>query len=358
MAELLKNYYSENFVKSLSNQLANLPISFNKKKFEGDVLHKKWENFELKERMHHITEIIHNHLPYAYNEQLELLHKIADKFTGLTGFIFPNFVEKYGIDNPELSIKSLEYFTPFSTSEFAIRPFLKKYPDTIETLYKWSKHKNHHVRRLASEGCRPLLPWAMKLEQYIVDPKPILPILEQLKNDKEDYVYRSVANNMNDISKHHPELVLQLSEKWIGKSQTTDWVIKHGLRTLLKKGNQRAMGLFGFSPSKKINIIRFKIVLDKIKIGDATYFELVLNNTGKSEKIRIEYAIDYLKKNGSLSKKVFKISEKNIANNETLSLKRKIDFKDLTTRKHYPGIHYLSIIINGIETKKIAFNLS
>jgi 3-methyladenine DNA glycosylase AlkC len=94
-------------------------------------------------------------------------------------------------------------------------------------LYTRAEVQNHDVRRLASEGCRPRLPWAMALPQFRKDPSPALPILEKLKNDESDYVRKSVANNLNEISKDHPQLVLDICERWYGQTANTDWLVKH-----------------------------------------------------------------------------------------------------------------------------------
>ena len=353
MAELLKNLYSADFIAALGSELKNANPSFDLKKFQASVLFPGWKNLELKNRMHHVTEMMHAHLPGEYSTQLKTLDKVAPKFTGLTAMIFPNFVERYGLAHYHKSLDALAFYTQFSTSEFAIRPFLKANPSTIEVLYEWAKDKNHHVRRLASEGCRPLLPWGMKLEQYVKDPQPILPIITRLKNDKEDYVYRSVANNLNDISKHHPALVLDLAGKWINKTNTTDWVLKHALRTLLKRGDAKSMKLFGFSPTLNLSADKFEIAKSILKIGESTLLHFQFTNHGKAAKMRFEYLVSYLKKNGSYTHKVFHISEKQMSAGETQVFAKKLDFKDLSTRKHYKGPHYVTLKINGVEKNKL-----
>jgi 3-methyladenine DNA glycosylase AlkC len=353
MGDLLKNLYSVDFVTALADELKKGHASFDAKNFRRSVFNKDWELLELKNRMHHITQMMHHHLPLEFEEQLRVMHRVAPKFSGLTATVFPNFVEKFGQQHYYLSLDALVYFTRFSTSEFAIRPFLKSNPETINVMYDWARDKNHHVRRLASEGCRPLLPWAMKLEQFIKDPQPILPILERLKTDPEDYVYRSVANNLNDISKHHPKLVLDLAGKWINRSETTDWVLKHALRTLLKKGDAAAMGLFGFNLTEGLNVKECYLEKTVLKIGESTSLHITFINQKATAKFRFEYAVSYLKKNGSYTTKVFRISEKELKKNQAEHFVRKIDFKDLSTRKHHRGVHYVTIKINGIEKNRL-----
>ncbi len=301
---------------------------------------------------------MHAALPFSYTEQIALLSKIVSRFTGLTAIVFPNFVEYYGLEDQKTSLKALALFTRYSTAEFAIRPFLAQNPDTIKQLYKWSTHKNMHVRRLASEGCRPLLPWAMKNHQYVKDPSPLLAILKTLRNDPENYVYRSVANNMNDISKHHPDLMLDLAKGWISETETTRWVCKHGLRTLLKKGNQTAMQLFGFGPIDAIQINTFGIASKNISIGNTSELSIILTNNGETAKFRLEYAVGYLKKNGTHNEKVFQLKETLLSEKEQISFKKKVDFKNLSTRRHYPGEHYVYLKVNGIKTSSLDFKLS
>jgi 3-methyladenine DNA glycosylase AlkC len=282
-------------------------------------------------------------------EVLELLKKVAPRFKGgLTGIVFPDYVEVYGLEFWNESIEALEYFTQFSTSEFAVRPFVMKNQSLmIKQFLKWSKHQNEHVRRLASEGSRPRLPWGIALSSLKKDPSPIFPILENLKEDPSLYVRKSVANNLNDISKDHPELVLEIAQKWYGDNNDTNWIIKRGIRTLMKKGDQQALKLFGFGTNPKL-IVEELAVTDNLTIGDTLSFSFqFISLDEKLTKIRVEYALDFVKANGKHSTKVFKIAENVINPGEKRVYTKKHSFKDLTTRKHYPGKHKISIVVNG-----------
>jgi 3-methyladenine DNA glycosylase AlkC len=155
---------------------------------------------------------------------------------GLVYIFLPDYIEQYGLEDFESSVKAIENVTRFVSCEFAVRPFILKYGGTMmKKMRTWSLHKSYHVRRLSSEGSRPRLPWAISIPELKKDPSPILPILENLKNDPSEWVRRSVANNLNDIAKDHPGLVIELARKWKGISRETDAIIKHGSRTLLKK---------------------------------------------------------------------------------------------------------------------------
>ena len=217
-------------------------------------------------------------------------------------------------------------------------------------MFAWSKHKNHHVRRLASEGSRPRLPWAMAIPELKRNPKLILPLLENLKRDLSEYVRRSVANNLNDIAKDHPSMIIEIANKWSGISNETDAIIKHGSRTLLKQGNIEILKHFGLSNNSKLEVSALKIITPKVKTGNDLLFSFsVKNGSNKEQLIRLEYAIHYLRQNGQLSKKVFKISERTFKPNENTTITKKQSFRIITTRKFYKGQQKLSIILNGQE---------
>jgi 3-methyladenine DNA glycosylase AlkC len=221
----------------------------------------------------------------------------------------------------------------------------------------WSEHENHKVRRLASEGSRPRLPWAMAVPALKKDVTLILPILENLKNDPSEFVRRSVANNLNDIAKDFPEVVLDIATRWTGISKETDAIIKHGSRTLLKQGHTEILAHYGLH-TKGIELSNFKVLTPKISIGDSVEFVFTVANTNAIEqKIRLEYAIFYPMKNGKFSKKVYKISERIFAPKETSTINRKQKFILITTRVFYPGLHKITLIVNGEEKAEGEFEL-
>lgn len=367
MADLFKNIYNPSFINKFTSVISILDKRFNIEKFTQSIFCKDWEEKELKQRMRHITICLKNHLTGSFKEQLDLitssiplLIKNGFKPDNLEFIFYPDFVELYGIEDLEESINAFEKITQFVSCEFGVRPFIIKYENKmIAQMFKWSNHEHYSVRRLASEGSRPRLPWGMALQSLKKDPASILPILENLKNDKNEIVRRSVANNLNDIAKDHPELVFQISKKWIGQSKDTDKLIKHACRTLLKNGHSETMLLFGFANPKEIQISNFKVLTPQVQIGDSLAFQFNLyNNSKKEELLRLEYGLYYLKANGTLSRKVFKISEKIYQKKTIFSIERKQSFKLITTRKFHIGRHELSIIINGHELHKLPFELT
>ena len=352
----LKDEYSKAFVEDLATKLSTKASSFNKSSFVTSIVNNEWEGKELKQRIRCITDHINSHLKFPYKKQINVLSDIAPNYSGLKAFVFPDFIEKFGLEDSETSFKAMELFTQLSTAEFAIRPFIEKHQkETLEQMIKWSLHDNHHLRRLASEGSRPRLPWASPLRNLINDPSPNLPILRNLKDDESEYVRKSVANHLNDISKDHSELVLHIANEWHGKSKERNRIVKHGLRTLLKRGDKRALAIFGLDNSKHINITNLSLSKNSIRIGDFIYFEFdVMNESNQHRDIRLEYRIDYQKANGSTSGKIFQLSEFTLKPEKFRSFKRKQWFRELSTRKHYPGEHRITLILNGDEKTSIS----
>jgi 3-methyladenine DNA glycosylase AlkC len=351
MAEKLKDMYmTPASVKAMAAVIKRVYPEFDKKRFTGLVLDERFEGMELKARMRHVTECLYQVLPKSYKKALSILKKSALEVKGFESMCLPDYVELYGLEDWASSLPAMAVFTKYSSSEFAIRPFIIREPRrAMAYMKKLAEDKDPRVRRFASEGCRPRLPWAMVLPVFKKDPGLIFPVLEKLKNDDSEFVRRSVANNLNDISKDHPELMLNLCEKWQGQSDDIDWVVKHACRTLLKAGNSRAMQLFGFGSPAKITVKNLVLNRSTIKIGDRVQLSWRLKvATGEKCKVRQEYAVTFQKAHGRVSQKVFKISEKTFQPGE-YELTKKHSFEDMSTRKHYPGVHTIAIIVNGEE---------
>ena len=358
--EPLKEMFSKKFYEEFANAFHKAEKNFNVKKFTGEVT-KNLNLLELNQRLRNTSVVLKNYLPPDYKKTIEIMKRVAPELSaGYTQLVFPDFVGLYGKNNFDLSIEALKYFTQFGSSEFAIREFLKMdFDKTIKVMLGWAKDKNHHVRRLASEGSRPRLPWSFKLDKVIENPKLTIPILEILKNDEELYVRKSVANHLNDISKVHPKVILNIIKNWKGKSNHTDWILKHGSRTLLKQGNINALSHFGIKHNESVQSSEIKILNNKIKTGEHLQFSFnLINHANKKVKVRIEYAVYFKMANDKLSKKVFKISERELQQNETLLFNRRHSFKLISTRKYYSGTQKVALIINGKEAAPLSFELT
>jgi 3-methyladenine DNA glycosylase AlkC len=358
MAEPLKNIFSRPLLEPFAAEVQQAWSPFPVQKFLEQLFDPHWEALELKQRIRRISQVLRACLPPAYPEALSIVTQTTERYLAQHGdkmtfeYLFlPDFVEAHGVEHPDESIPALETITRWSSAEFAVRPFLIRYPERMcAQMLQWSKHPSALVRRLSSEGIRPRLPWGMGVPMLKRDPSPILPILENLKNDPAETVRRSVANNLNDIAKDHPELVLSFAERWLGQSAETDWIIRHACRGLLKKGNSAALAHFGFQKGLEgIELLDLK-VSETVGLGDRLEFSFsVKNTTTEQAQIRLEYGIDYQTLSGKISTKVFKIKEFVLKGGQTEQVSRKQSFQDFTTRKHYVGQHKLGILVNGTE---------
>lgn len=358
MAALLKDEFDKKFVTKLAADLKKAYPKFEQQIFIKAIFKKGWKEKELKQRIRHISENMQQALPADYKKNIALLKPVSDNYDGLQHLIFPDFVELCGTEDLHISIDAMAHFTENSSSEFPVRFFIIKYEkQMLAQMKKWANSKNEHLRRLASEGCRPRLPWAISLPKYKNDPTAVVPILEKLKNDESEYVRRSVANNLNDISKDNPNIVIKLAKEWQGISPETDKLIKHGCRTLLKQGEPKILSLFGFKPPKYIELKKFKVTKE-IKLGEAIEFEFSLQTEKKKlGLLRIEYIIEFVRQNNKTGKKVFKISEGHYTESERNIIK-KHSFKPISTRRYYAGQHSVSVVVNGVTLSTKKFNIN
>jgi len=366
MAEALKNKFDEQFILPFSEVCKIHISSFNKEQFIKTVFSDQWKSLELKARIKHIAAALHKQLTNSIPHNLAIITTIAEyirvsqnKQDTFEYVVLCDYIENYGLEYLYESLAAIEKVTVLSSCEFAIRAFIIRYPkETFAKLEEWSKHSHASVRRLSSEGSRPRLPWGKGIAFLKKDPSPIIPILNNLKDDNSLYVRRSVANNINDISKDHPTTVLTLLKNWYGCSKDRDWLVKHAARTLLKKGDRKALALFGYGDSSNLQLNGFLLQSKVVRIGDYLTFNFSIKNTANhNQKVRLEYFIHFLLANGTLSKKIFKISERELHQNETLTYKRRQSFKIISTRTYYTGEHKVSLVVNGIEFESLNFNL-
>ena len=366
--EAFKNKYNKKSVEILSNTIAdNAGNKFNQKRFLKNI-NSELLKLEMKDRVRLISNNLYKELPYHYSKNIDVLvNSLADenKENGITGFMtWPllQYVEDFGLENFDSSFKAMYEMTKRFSAEFAIRPFLIKDDKKVfQILEQWKSDNNKHIRRLCSEGTRPNLPWGMKVPIINNNLSRNIRLISSLKDDTEEYVRRSVANHLNDISRLDQKLMLSTAKDWSMKNPNKDrnWIIRHATRSLLKQGHQEALKLHGYNPRAKIRLKNFKLDKKKIVEGDNIELDLAISNENKSpQNILIEYVIHFLKKDGTHSKKPFRLKDGKINPNETLNITKDISFRKVTTRKHYKGKHFISIQINGKEYKELSFTLS
>ncbi|PNQ87672.1 hypothetical protein [Paenibacillus polymyxa] len=357
MAEPLKNMYTEEFFRLFGDKVQATYSLFDIDGFIHQVMDKKWGELELKERIRRISLTLGAFLPSSYEEALSILFAIDEYCSGFPYLFFPDFVEVYGQgeEHWDLSMNALERFTSKSSAEFAVRPFLLREPERMmRQMMTWAGHPSEHVRRLASEGCRPRLPWGQALPVFKRDPAPVLAVLELLKADPSLYVRKSVANNLNDIAKDHPDIVIATAQRWKGAHPDTDWIVRHGCRSLIRKSIPEVMAMFGYADDTDgvplvvaASLTTYPAVL---KIGNHCELTYVLQlREGEPVRVRIEYGIDFVKARGQVSRKLFLLSDKTVPGGTRLTGTRTHRFADLTTRRHYAGAHRIVLLVNGQE---------
>ncbi len=355
----------------------------------GDIFKRIWPSFdrtgfidkasaslttlELKERVMQVAHALDETLPADFADLsatlLSSLHPSEDTDRDEIQFgpggicnraIWPltELVVIRGLDHPIEALDLLKEMTKRFTSEFAVRPFLDKWPEVaLPIFHEWASDPNRHVRRLASEGSRPRLPWGMRLQSFVNDPTPLLAILEALKDDPEEYVRRSVANNLNDIAKDHPDLVSDLAERWLkDASKNRQRLVKHACRTLIKQGHPAALSAFGYKPLASAEA-SLTLHTPKVTYGGAIEFTLTLSDVPVGSNLMIDYAVHFVKANGTRSPKVFKWKDMQLSGGGDLVATRAHAIKPITTRKFYPGQHLIEIAVNGQSVAHAEFDL-
>lgn len=359
-APALKEMFDEQRFRSVAKDLSAIHPSFDSKQFLATSL-QDLPDLSLMQRLRRMTESLHATLPANYRKTIGVLRQLIPRIDrGFVTLVCSDYVGLYGHDDFDTSMDALKFFTAFGSSEFAIREFLRRdLPRTLAVMETWSRDADEHVRRLASEGCRPRLPWSFKLDALIADPSPVVPILENLREDPSLYVRKSVANHLNDITKAHPDWVLDRLQDWPRQNPHTAWIARHALRTLIKKGNQRALHLTGATGKPEVQIRHFTAGPGKIRLGDRLTLSVQLSSTAsRPQRLVVDYAVHYVKKSGTASAKVFKWRELPLAPGETVTLSRTQVIRDFTTRTHHPGRHEIDILVNGERLARAFFDLS
>ena len=358
MAEPLKNHYGAQMPRAIARMIQAVHAGFYAKAFLQDALD-GYEALELMRRGRKIANALHAHLLGPYPRAIEILLASLDQPTGLPGknpmasFLFlPHtlYVAQHGLEHFELSMRAQHALTQRFTAEISIRKFieLNQIP-SLRTLRQWTTDPSEHVRRLVSEGTRPRLPWAPRLRALQRDPQPVLTLLELLKDDPSLYVRRSVANNLNDIGKDHPELLFETAARWMkGASENRQWIIRHALRSAVKRGEQGALRVLGFGVAAKVTIKNAKVSPARVSKGATVQMSFDLANpTPRAQRLVVDLCVHYIKANGSARPKVFKLRELELGARAVASFSKRLSLKDLTTRKHYPGVHRVEVAVNG-----------
>lgn len=358
MAEPLKNQYGPAIPRKIAERITRVHPAFPARAFLTDAL-TGYDDLDLMARGRKIAWALRRHLPADYSRAVEILLASASQpvaateDNGISSFIYlPHiyFVSEFGLDHFEVSMRAQYELTQRFTAEFSIRAYLDRHPEqTIARLREWASDPSPHVRRLVSEGTRPRLPWAPRLRSFQKDPRPVLALLELLKDDPDLYVRRSVANNLNDIGKDHPELLVETARRWLeDATEERRWLVTHALRVAVKRGDPDALAVLGFGGKAAVELTDVVISPAQPAIGDAVKIAFtVVNRAARSSRLMVDLRIGFVKASGKTSAKVFKLRAVTLAPGESARVGKSISLAQLTTRKHYPGVHLVEAVVNG-----------
>jgi 3-methyladenine DNA glycosylase AlkC len=359
MAEPLRNHFDQRVPRTIATQIAGVWPAFGGEEFLSEVL-EGYDDLGLMDRGRRIARTLRKHLPGSYPEALDiLLRSIGDRPAktegdgGMASFLYlphVQFVEEFGLDDFEASMNALYVLTQRFTGEFSIRPFMEQYEaESLALLEQWTQDPSAHVRRLVSEGTRPRLPWAARLRRFQEDPAPVLSLLERLRDDPEEFVRRSVANNLNDIGKDHPEMLLEVARRWvIDASEERRALVRHALRSLVKQGDEQALEILGYGQAAAVEIQEVRMEPGEVPKGQAVAIAFRLRSIStESQRLLVDLRVHYVKANGRASPKVFKLRTLDLPPGATASFKKRLSLADLTTRRHYAGTHRVEALING-----------
>ena len=367
MAEPFKNLFNPRGIGRLALALKTVYPKFDDKGFRRQAS-AGFEELELKARSRQIQQGLAGFLPTSFRQTAPIYDRFLDLLEDESRDIpidawtlnpMAEHLGAVGVAKVDRALELMRRLTVHFTCEFGIRPLLEHDFATCRSiLERWLDDPREEVRRLISEGTRPRLPWGAQLKFLIADPRPMVPLLEALRDDSSETVRRSVANHLNDIGKDHPELLLDIAESWMeDASNDRRRLVRHACRSLFKAGNPRALALHGWNPPK-VRDLELKLKNATVREGGELVFALTFQSVAKkAQELRLDYAVHYCKANGSLRPKVFCWKKITIAPGETVGTERRVSFKPVTTRRLYAGPHRLDVRLNGSIVGTVDFEL-
>ena len=368
-APKLKDYFTAEVVREIGERVATHAESFDMERYvtlvNGAADEEPFDDLSLTARSKRIAaaidevagleptalfDLITRSLPPEFDDTGEPMND------GFTLWPFGDVIATHGADFPDEALDACVALTKRFTAEFAIRPVLAASEDALDVVASWTSDPNEHVRRLASEGTRPRLPWATRLELPL---DKILPILTDLRADTSLYVRKSVANHLNDLAKDHPNQIIDLLAGWHTEGvEETQWIVRHALRNHLKNGTPKALAIFGYLPPK-VELSDIVTSPAAVAIGETVDVSFSISSTGaKSQQLMIDMVMGYMKANGKPSPKVFKFRDVELAAGATEDCSTSYDMVVRSTRKLYPGEHSLTVRINGQDLATTTFTLT
>ena len=371
MAEQLKHFFSPALVRRLAGDIEGVHPAFPSRAFIRDAT-RGLEELELLDRGKHIARALARHLPSDYPAALDVLLRslgpehATDELVGVgmgPFYYYPHtiFVAEHGLDDFECSMKAQYELTKRFSAEGSIRPYIAKDPErTLAKLLIWARDPNPHVRRLVSEGTRLRLPWAMRVPWLDENPDRVLKLLELLKDDRATLVRRSVANNLNDLGKVHPALLVRTCEAWLqNASAERKALVEHALRSAVKRGDPNALRLLGYGKKPAVTVEDVRFAPKRVAIGSRVSMSFVLRSKSRAaQDLLVDLAVHFVKAGGKPSKKVFKLKRVSLPPRGHVELTTTVSLAVHTTRKPNPGKHVVDVLVNGVAFHAGSFDVT
>lgn len=365
MAESLKSLLGEDAPQRLATLLHRAWSRFDRKAFTALAM-PGYPILGLMARGERMADALEQTLPADFERAAAILSSAMDPplpmdargepcsdGRGYSAFLYlpySIFISRHGLEHFEAAMDAQHALTQRFTAEFSIRPFLVRHPAaTLARLAQWTADPSGHVRRLVSEGTRPRLPWARRLPALVADPSPGLALLEHLRDDPSRYVRRSVANHLGDVGKDHPQRLLALAGRWMSDAPPLRvQLLRHALRTLVRRGDPDALSLLGSGHSSRLSIRSVSWAPARPHIGDNLVVTLALHNPeAEVQTALVNLEIGYVKANGQLSPRTFSLGNVALASGGVVTLRKQLSLRQMTTRTHYPGLHTIALQLNG-----------
>lgn len=366
----LKRHFTGECAREIAARINEGPFRIDSEEYASAV-DARVQGFELKDRVLVLAEELRRRLPKSYSESLGILlgslgpelREDQGMFTE-SWFLMPvaRFVEEYGLDYPDESLDAIGEITKRHTGEYAIRPYLKNWhEETMEKVSQWAKSESHNVRRLATEGIRPRLPWHARFEPFIKNPRPVIEVIDGLVDDPSLYVRTSVANNLNDISKDHPSLAVETADRWLKESRESaraQWVVTKGLRGLIKAGDPDALAVVGAEADESVSVTDVELGGTTARVGEGLEIRATVTNEGdRTRDVVVDYQVHFRRANGSLRPATFKLGRVTIGPGRSATLTKTHSFKVVKTRTYFPGEQGIVVQANGAPSSMVSFAL-
>jgi len=365
MAEPLKHAFAEELIVRLAGAASDSLSTFDTEAFTAAAA-LGLDELELKDRINQFADALRANLPDDWStctgHLIDIARTIAfeetEAFGDMAAWPLCSVLERHGLGDPDTSLEAMTELTRSFSCEFAIRPYLIEHLDlTLEWCRRWLDHDDAAVRRLPSEGTRPFLPWGTGVPALLADPDLGIGLITALRHDPDEVVRRSVANHLNDVARNHQDQVAEIAAEW-SDDDVDPGLIRHALRSLVKKGHPGALQVLGFTTDAAIDVRSFEVTPNAIELGDSVELRAELASTSdEPQKLVVDFVVHHVNASGETSPKVFKWTTIDLAASEVRTLTKSRRIATASTRRYHRGIHRVELQVAGMVVAESAFEL-